>query len=678
MSTKNLTKHKYRPDIDGLRAIAVLSVVGFHAFPESDIFRAGFIGVDIFFVISGFLISSIIYEKFETNSFSFLDFYTRRVLRIFPALLLVLMACFIFGWFALLSTEYKDIGKHIAGATGFISNLLLWQESGYFDVASENKPLLHLWSLGVEEQFYIAWSLILWLAYKARINLLITAIALAAISFYLNISGIQNDLSATFYSPQTRFWELLAGAILAYVVYKKTQFTATSVSALFGFGSASNKCDVNTEAKSEVRSALGLILFIIGFFAISKENAFPGYWAALPVLGAVLVISAGQQAWFNRLVLSNRVLISIGIISYPLYLWHWPILSFARIIEGELPSETIRWAAVATSIFLAWATYRLFEKPLRFGTGKNIKAIIMSVVMLFFGVAGYITYDRNGFDYRDGVSSGLQLQGDIGFDELESYIQANSFRCKSNSKGELEINSISVGKVGCLHSTGTNDPDVIIIGDSHSGHLFLGLSEELTNLKVASLSLYGINGRPYINNSYFEKAFSYILKSKATSVVVSSYWANPQLDLIGNTANDGLLKTVGSLTRAGKTVYIADDVPSFSFDPAVCKHSRRFSSGQKCDEDAEKFHSSYTQYMEAIVEASRSNPNVKIIKTSESFCSTAICSMKKDGKLMFADRNHLNMSGSRYVAKIILASYPELRLKRQPSEGQSNYISVSK
>lgn len=678
MSTKNLTKHKYRPDIDGLRAIAVLSVVGFHAFPESDIFRAGFIGVDIFFVISGFLISSIIYEKIETNSFSFLDFYTRRVLRIFPALLLVLMACFIFGWFALLSTEYKDIGKHIAGATGFISNLLLWQESGYFDVASENKPLLHLWSLGVEEQFYIAWSLILWWAYKARINLLITAIALAAISFYLNISGIQNDLSATFYSPQTRFWELLAGAILAYVVYKKTQFTATSVSALFGFGSASNKCDVNTEAKSEVRSALGLILFIIGFFAISKENAFPGCWAALPVLGAVLVISAGQQAWFNRLVLSNRVLISIGIISYPLYLWHWPILSFARIIEGELPSETIRWAAVATSIFLAWATYRLFEKPLRFGTGKNIKAIIMSVVMLFFGVAGYITYDRNGFDYRDGVSSGLQLQGDIGFDELESYIQANSLRCKSNSKGELEINSISVGKVGCLHSTGTDDPDVIIIGDSHSGHLFLGLSEELTNLKVASLSLYGINGRPYINNSYFEKAFSYILKSKATSVVVSSYWANPQLDLIGNTANDGLLKTVGSLTRAGKTVYIADDVPSFSFDPAVCKHSRRFSSGQKCDEDAEKFHSSYTQYMEAIVEASRSNPNVKIIKTSESFCSTAICSMKKDGKLMFADRNHLNMSGSRYVAKIILASYPELRLKRQPSEGQSNYISVSK
>ena len=322
MSTKNLTKHKYRPDIDGLRAIAVLSVVGFHAFPESDIFRAGFIGVDIFFVISGFLISSIIYEKFETNSFSFLDFYTRRVLRIFPALLLVLMACFIFGWFALLPTEYKDIGKHMAGAAGFVSNLLLWQESGYFDVVSENKPLLHLWSLGVEEQFYIAWSLILWLAYKARINLLITAIALAVISFYLNISGVQNDPSATFYSPQTRFWELLAGAILAYVVHKRTQFTAASVNALFGFGSVSNQYDISAETKSEVRSALGLILFIIGFFAISKENAFPGYWAALPVLGAVLVISADQQAWFNRSVLSNPALISIGIISYPLYLWH--------------------------------------------------------------------------------------------------------------------------------------------------------------------------------------------------------------------------------------------------------------------------------------------------------------------------------------------------------------------
>ena len=678
MSTKNLIKHKYRPDIDGLRAIAVLSVVGFHAFPESDIFKAGFIGVDIFFVISGFLISSIIYEKFEEDSFSFVDFYTRRVLRIFPALLLVLLACFIFGWFALLPTEYKDIGKHMAGAAGFVSNLLLWQESGYFDVVSENKPLLHLWSLGVEEQFYIAWSLILWLAYKARINLLITAIALAVISFYLNISGVQNDPSATFYSPQTRFWELLAGATLAYVVHKRTQFTAASVNALFGFGSVSNQYDISAETKCEVRSALGLILFIIGFFAISKENAFPGYWAALPVLGAVLVISAGQQAWFNRSVLSNPALISIGIISYPLYLWHWPILSFARIIEGELPSETIRWAAVATSIFLAWATYRLFEKPLRFGSGKNIKAMTMSALMLFFGVTGYITYDRNGLDYRGGVSSGFQLQGDIGFDELESYIQANSLRCKSNSNGELEINNISVGRVGCLHSAGAEEPDIIIIGDSHSGHLFLGLSEELTNLKVASLSLYGINGLPYINNSYFDKAFSYILKSRAASVVISSYWANPQLDLIGNTANDGLLKTVESLTRAGKMVYISDDVPNFSFDPAICKHSRKFSTGQKCDEDAKKFHSSYTQYMEAIVKASSSNKNVKIIKTSEGFCNAGTCSMKKDGKLMFADRNHLNMSGSRYVAKIILASYPELRLKRQPTEGQSSYISENK
>jgi len=678
MSTKNLTKHKYRQDIDGLRAIAVLSVVGFHAFPESDIFRSGFIGVDIFFVISGFLISSIIYEKLEENSFSFLDFYTRRVLRIFPALLLVLMACFIFGWFALLPTEYKDIGKHIAGAAGFVSNLLLWQESGYFDVASENKPLLHLWSLGVEEQFYIAWSLILWMAYKARINLFITAIALAVVSFYLNVSGIQNDPSASFYSPQTRFWELLAGAMLAYAAHKKTQFTAASVSALFGCRSEVNQCNANTEAKSEVRSALGLILFIIGFFAITKGDAFPGYWAALPVLGTVLVISAGQQAWFNRLVLSNRALILIGLISYPLYLWHWPILSFARIIEGELPSVTIRWAAVAMSICLAWATYRLFEKPLRFGSGKSIKAMTMSALMLFFGATGYITYDRNGLDYRGGVSSGFQLQGDIGFDELDSYIQANSLRCKSNSNGELEINNISVGRVGCLHSPGAEEPDIIIIGDSHSGHLFLGLSEELTNLNVASLSLYGINGLPYINNNYFEKAFSYILKSRASSVVISSYWANPQLDLIGNTANDGLLKTVESLTRAGKMVYISDDVPSFSFDPAICKHSRKFSTGQKCDEDAKKFLSSYTQYMAAIVKASSSNKNVKIIKTSEGFCNAGTCSMKKDGKLMFADRNHLNMLGSRYVAKIILASYPELRLKRQPTEGQSSYISENK
>lgn len=184
----HLTHPKYRPDIDGLRAIAILSVVGFHAFP--DWVKGGFIGVDIFFVISGYLISTIIFDSLEHNRFSFVEFYSHRIKRIFPALLLVLISCFIFGWFTLLADEYKQLGKHIAGGAGFVSNFIFWNESGYFDNAAQTKPLLHLWSLGIEEQFYIIWPWLLWFTWKKRLNFLTITIAVAIISFGLNIARV--------------------------------------------------------------------------------------------------------------------------------------------------------------------------------------------------------------------------------------------------------------------------------------------------------------------------------------------------------------------------------------------------------------------------------------------------------------------------------------------------------
>ena len=211
---KNLIHPKYRPDIDGLRAIAVLAVIGFHVFGV----MGGFTGVDIFFVISGFLISTIIFENLEHNSFSFNQFYQRRIRRIFPSLLLVLVACIFFGWVVHFADEYELLGKHISAGTGFISNLVLWSESGYFDVAAEKKPLLHLWSLGIEEQFYIFWPIFAWLMWKFRAHFLWLAIVLACISFGLNIWQVRVDTVAAFYSPLTRFWELLEGACLAYVM----------------------------------------------------------------------------------------------------------------------------------------------------------------------------------------------------------------------------------------------------------------------------------------------------------------------------------------------------------------------------------------------------------------------------------------------------------------------------
>ena len=310
----HLTHPKYRADIDGLRAIAVLSVVCFHAFPA--LLKGGFIGVDVLFVISGFLISTIIFDNLERDSLSFVEFYSRRIKRIFPALLLVLTACFAFGWFALLADEYKQLGKHIAAGAGFVSNFVFWNESGYFDNAAETKPLLHLWTLGIEEQFYIVWPLLLWAAWKGRFNLLTLTLVIASISFALNIKGLHADAIATFYSPQTRFWELLTGSILAYVTLYKPNVGATKRQKLNTHLNAiiyTKSAQTNENTLRNVQSILGATLIGAALLIITKERHFPGTWALLPTLGAVLIISAGSQAWLNRVLLSNRLLVWFGL-----------------------------------------------------------------------------------------------------------------------------------------------------------------------------------------------------------------------------------------------------------------------------------------------------------------------------------------------------------------------------
>jgi peptidoglycan/LPS O-acetylase OafA/YrhL len=390
-----MTLHpKYRTDIDGLRAIAVLAVVAFHAFPK--VITGGFIGVDIFFVISGFLISTILYENLERNQFSFTEFYARRIRRIFPALIVVLATCFTLGWFVLLPDEYRQLGSHMAGGAGFVQNYVLWNEAGYFDNTADTKPLLHLWSLGIEEQFYIVWPVLLWLAYRLRTNLLALTILIGLISFGLNIYGVKDNGTATFYSPQTRFWELLVGAILAYLTLHRQ-----SILAKWPILSAST---VSPKIWANVRSTLGLIFLILGLVLINKGSLFPGWWALLPAIGTVLILSAGPTAWFNRIILSNKVLTWLGLISYPLYLWHWALLSFARIMESETPNVWIRLAIVLISIGLSALTYYLIDKPIRFGKHQKIKTIILVVLMSIVGFVGYNTYVRDGLGFRGGIS----------------------------------------------------------------------------------------------------------------------------------------------------------------------------------------------------------------------------------------------------------------------------------
>lgn len=344
-------------------------------------------------MISGYLISTIIFENLDKGTFSFAEFYARRIRRIFPALILVLAACFAFGWFALLADEYKQLGKHIAAGAGFISNFVLWNEVGYFDNSSETKPLLHLWSLGIEEQFYIVWPL-LWFAWKRKFNLLTITILVVIASFVLNIKGIKQDAVATFYSPQTRFWELLCGSLLAwFTLYKNDAFTDTKTK-IDGWLSSiiyREKQVLDGKSLSNVLSFIGLFLLAYGFWRINKELKFPGKWALMPVVSAVLIITAGSKAWINRMVLSNKLAVWFGLISFPLYLWHWPLLSFARIIEGEVPARKIRIAAVVASILLAWFTVKVIEKPFRFGEQKaGLKLITLCGLLSALGLSGLI------------------------------------------------------------------------------------------------------------------------------------------------------------------------------------------------------------------------------------------------------------------------------------------------
>ncbi|RSZ55584.1 acyltransferase [Massilia atriviolacea] len=325
-----------------MRALAVIAVIAFHAWPTW--FAGGFVGVDIFFVISGFLITSILLGQLEKGSFSIADFYVRRIRRIFPALSVVMLATLAFGWMTLLQGEFRQIGKHAVAGTVFVSNLVLWNEAGYFDNDGITKPFLHLWSLGVEEQFYILWPLILWLVFSRKLRFLWVAGVIFLISMSANLLLVSSHPVAAFFSPLTRFWELMAGGVVSYLHLHHAQ---------------------RFERYGTALSLAGAVLLGLAFWLTNEQSAFPGWWALLPVGGACLLILAGKDGLLNRLLLGRRLPVAIGLISYPLYLWHWPLLSYGHIVYGQKPPMAVKLALVAAGFVLAWLTYRLVEIPLR-------------------------------------------------------------------------------------------------------------------------------------------------------------------------------------------------------------------------------------------------------------------------------------------------------------------------
>jgi peptidoglycan/LPS O-acetylase OafA/YrhL len=366
-------RNPYRPDIDGLRAVAVSLVVLYHAFPNQ--LPGGYVGVDIFFVISGYLITQILARELQEGTFSVARFYERRVRRIFPALLVVLIAVILAGGALLLPLEYQQLGLDAFAAAAFVSNIASLMHSGYFDVASSSKPLLHLWSLGIEEQFYLAWPLILLFVHRLRQPAGLAIAILALFSFLANIWLIGAVPIATFYLPFTRAWELLAGALLALLPRERS-----------------------SQATANVLSIGGILLIGAAAWLLTPKSHFPGWWALLPVAGTCLIVSS-SGAPSNRIVLGSRGFVAVGLISYPLYLWHWPLLVFGDSVIVK-NTDLKRGALVALSVLLAWLTYRFVEPIFRRGALNHKKIAGLIGGMIVVGLLGCLIFTDDGFDWR--------------------------------------------------------------------------------------------------------------------------------------------------------------------------------------------------------------------------------------------------------------------------------------
>ena len=382
----------YLPELDGLRAVSIILVIVYHAFPN--LLKSGYIGVDVFFVISGFLITSYIIKDLEKEQFSRIEFFSRRIRRLLPSLIVVMASSIVFGWFVLLNGEYEQLGGHIASSSAFFVNFVLASESGYFDNLAETKPMLHLWSIAVEEQFYIIWPIILCIAWKYQFNILKIFIILFIVSFYLNIQFIDSYPAEVFFWPITRFWELTSGGILAWLMTHRSLTPSGRIKFIGNFSGSFYVADM--------MAFLGFSLIIYGATSSSLKLLLPLPlpWAMFSVAGALLIIASGSKAWLNRTFLMNPVMVWVGLISYPLYLWHWPILSFLQIIEGgDLPVH-IRILAIIASFFLAWLTYRFIELPIRFSHKKNLSTIMLIIGLILIGSIGWIIKGNGETSYN--------------------------------------------------------------------------------------------------------------------------------------------------------------------------------------------------------------------------------------------------------------------------------------
>jgi len=548
-------KLPYRSDIDGLRGIAVLAIVLFHAgFGCS----GGYIGVDVFFVISGFLITSLIWKDLENGRFGFAQFWERRTRRIVPALVVVTVAVLAAGWFLLLPLDFKNLGKASAAQTVFAANIHYWRDAGYFSSAADEKPLLHTWSLAVEEQFYILVPLLLWALFRFanRHSRAVTISVLAAgfaLSLGASVYAVSRYPMATFYLLPTRAWELLLGSLVALVSPSFSLARRRSLRELF--------------------ATSGLVLILVPLFFYRRETPFPGLAALPPCLGAALLIWANTPTVVGSL-LSTRPIVFVGLISYSLYLWHWPFLAFCRYQTLGQPSPGYRAAMLALGLLFAVLSWQYVETPFRqrkLAASRKSMFTFAGLGLAIVFACGLLCLKMQGFPQR------LPAQA----------VEFAGAASDSFFSDETTIQSIRDGKLIRLGVSGSNSaPAVFVWGDSHGRSALPALDAFLKEKNLAGEAAVHNSTAPVLGwfypspfglnrgaTAYNQAIFSYIERHKIQDVILIARW---QAYIQGNEFMKSkkaerlkpvlLLSMVKRLAAIGSRPWIMLDVPIQNFD----------------------------------------------------------------------------------------------------------------
>ena len=643
---------KYRSEIDGLRALAVLPVILFHA--GFNAFSGGFVGVDVFFVISGYLITTILINELEAGNFSIVHFYERRARRILPALFLVMFACLPFAWFWLLPQDMKSFSQSLVAVSVFASNILFWRTSGYFDTATELKPLIHTWSLAVEEQYYVLFPLFMLIAWKLGKRWTVGILAvIAATSLGLAQWGAYAKPAFTFYMLPTRAWELLIGAFVAFYYSK-------------------HNIKKHKYWTSELGSLLGFALIGYAIFAYNEKTPFPSLYALVPTIGAALIIVFATNKTLIGKLLSTKPFLWIGLISYSAYLWHQPLFAFARQRSLEEPSQALLTLLALSTLPLAYLTWRFVERPFRnkhrFSRGVIFKlAILFSLLFLSIGIVGHMT---NGFASRPEFKQFAALAystENLGF-----------LDCKKSFEASHGVD------INYCHTSSRGPIDAVIIGDSHADDKFFGIEK---NDSERNWGLIGNSSCPPVLDikvetdakackEKFQSIIEQVSNDGSIKLVVLSFYGHYFLetpyaadhirrkvgpdsvkissDRFSNLTKEelffkGVELATARLVNAKKEVVILVDIPELPFFPLDCLKGK-----PNCEVSIEDVLARQKPHRAMLANLTKRFPSVKVFDPKSTFCDSDSCGFKFKDLVLYRDSHHLSLEGSNYYGKAFL------------------------